>query len=173
MIADDVARIEQALQIELPTAYRAILVNFPLPAYAGNADTDIWDDADRLIQYNQELRTGSRFVKPWPVHFYAIGRDAGGSSQALDLGTGDLWWADHTHLDGPGSCKHGESFEQWAATYVDGLRDDLVGEGGDPSANAEERLAMEGRNARGSARQLGLAVVLLGLLALLAALWRR
>jgi hypothetical protein len=161
MTSDDVDRIERELQIELPASYRRLVEAFPLPSYAGNVETAIWDDANRLIEYNRELRTGTRWVKPWPAHFYALGRDQGGCSQAIDLRTGDLWWADRSHLDGPGSYKHAETFEQWADDYIDGLQQDLTGEGGDPTGTPQQRAEIEARNAGSSTRALIIVVVLI------------
>jgi len=46
---NDVSRIESALLITLPAAYRELLTSVSVPAYVGNSDTAFWDDADRLI----------------------------------------------------------------------------------------------------------------------------
>lgn len=151
MKGNDAARIESALQVTLPAAYRDLLTSFPLPAYAGNADTELWDDADRLIELNRELRSGTSSVKAWPTHMFALGRDAGGCSQAIDLRSGELWWADRGHLDVSSSYKHRESLEEWAVDYFEGLAQDLTGEGGDPSSTPRQREDLETRNARASA----------------------
>ena len=152
MTGNDVSRIESALLITLPAAYRELLTSVSVPAYVGNSDTAFWDDADRLIELNRELRSGTSSVKAWPAHMFAIGRDAGGSSQAIDLRSGELWWADRGHLDVPSSYKHQESLKQWAAEYFEGLAADLTGEGGDPSGTPQQREAVEEQNARASAR---------------------
>lgn len=169
MLSGDIERIERTFGIRLPSSYRRVLEAFPLSAYAGNADTDLWDDADRLIEYNQQLRAGSGGIKPWPNEFFAIGRD-GGSSQAIDLRTGDLWWADGAQLDLKTSHRHRESFEEWVDNYLDGLRRDLIGEGGDPAGTPSERAKVQGQNERSSARIGGYSwlgfLVALGLLIL-------
>jgi SMI1/KNR4 family protein SUKH-1 len=170
---DEVDKIEQALEVKLPDAYRRLVEAFPVPAFAGNSDLAFWDHADRLIEYNRELRSGPKYIKPWPTHFYALGRDSGGCSQAIDLRTGELWWADRGHLEGgQGTHKHTESFEEWAATYFKDLREDFAGEGGDPSGTPQQRAEFEARNARASARRgLGcLFIVVLGVAILVA--WR-
>lgn len=172
MTSEDLARIESSLEIRLPDAYRRVLQSFPLPAYAGNSDTDVWDDAERLIELNRELRSGGSFVKPWPTHFYALGREAGGCSQALDLRTGDLWWADRGHLDGAGSYKHTESFDAWAREYFGGLRSDLEGEGGDAAAPPEARAELEEKNARANVRLSGWLVAAVLLLIVAAVTWK-
>jgi hypothetical protein len=100
---------------------------------------------------------------------FALGRDAGGSSQANDLRTGELWWADRGHLDGAGSYKHGESLNQWAAEYFEGLATDLTGEGGDPAGTPQQREAFEEQNARSNVRVSAWLLVAL-LIAIAAAL---
>jgi hypothetical protein len=169
----DVSRIESSLQITLPRDYRRLLEAFPLQAFAGNSDTAVWDDADRLVELNRELRGGGAGgVNPWPAYFFALGRDAGGCVQAIDLRTNDLWWADRSHLDAASSYKHRETFEQWAAEYFEGLKSDLEGEGGDAAASPQERAALEEKNARANARFSGasIAVVLVIIVALI--LWK-
>jgi hypothetical protein len=170
---EDVARIESSLDIELPDDYRRLLVAFPLPAYAGNVDTAFWDDADRLIQYNRELRKGGAGIKPWPVHFYALGRDEGGCAQAIDLRNGELWWMDHCHVEAAGSYRHEEPLKEWAAAYFEDLAADLEGEGGEPSGTPERRGEIEERNARASARFSAALLVILLLVVAAALVWKR
>jgi len=172
MTGSDASRIESSLQVALPEPYRDLLTSFPVPAYAGNSDTAFWDDADRLIELNRELRGGASGVRAWPAHMFALGRDAGGCSQAIDLRSGELWWADRGHLDAPGSYKHRESLKEWATEYFDDLRTDLTGEGGDPSGTPGQREAVEERNARASARfSLTLLIAVLAAVAALVA-WK-
>ena len=85
MTVEDIKRVESALGITLPSAYSKVLAVFPVPAYAGNSEMMLWDDADALIALNRELRKGRSFEKPWPRRFFALGQDAGGCSDALDL----------------------------------------------------------------------------------------
>lgn len=40
-------------------SYRSRMTRFPVPAAAGNSDLGVWDDADRLIEFNLELRRGN------------------------------------------------------------------------------------------------------------------
>lgn len=102
----------------------------------------------------------------------ALGSDAGGCVQAIDLRTTDLWWADRGHLDAPGSYKHQETFERWAADYFEGLKSDLEGEGGDAAASPEQRAALEAKNAQANARSTGalIAFVVVGIVALI--IWK-
>jgi hypothetical protein len=150
MTSGDLARIEQALGIELPASYRARMLAFPIPAAAGNADLGVWDNADRLIEYNLEMRNGAPGgVKPWPRHFFAIGHMGDGSPYTLDLSDGDaVWWVDVGHLDNPSSQKEAPSFARWADDYFRVLREEMVGEGVDPDASANVRAVVETKNAR-------------------------
>jgi hypothetical protein len=162
---DDLARIEQALGITLPASYRRAVDPFPIPACAGNSDVAVWDDADKLIQYNLELRRGTPGgVTPWPSHFFALGNPGDGTPHALDLREeGVLWWVDRSSLDSPTSNRVPEPFEEWVAQYFMDLRADLAGEGVDPDATPQDRTRIEAANARsGIFARLGcFAIVLL------------
>src|SRR5574341_1138760 len=128
MTPDALARIEQALQIQLPQSYRTRMLAFPVPAAAGNTDLAVWDSADRLIEFNRELRAGAPGgVKPWPPHFFAIGHPGDGCPIALDLREGDaVWWIDHCHLGNPGSHREAASFTSWADDYFATLRQEMA-----------------------------------------------
>jgi hypothetical protein len=167
--AEDIARIERALEITLRESYRAALVPLPIPAAAGNSELGLWDDADRLIEYNRELRRGAPGgVKPWPPHFFALGHAGDGSPYALDLSQGDaVWWVDRTHLDNPASGKEADAFGPWAAEYFKVLREEMAGDGIDPDGTPQARAAEEAKGAWQSALGcLLLAVALVGVLAL-------
>jgi hypothetical protein len=61
LTATDLDRIEAALGVALPRVYREVMTRFPIPALAGNCDTDLWDDAAALIDHCGETRrSGSR-----------------------------------------------------------------------------------------------------------------
>jgi hypothetical protein len=146
---DDLARIEQALGIRLPAGYRRIMAAYPIAAAAGNTDLDVWDDADRLIEYNKRLRGGAH---PWPDSLFAIGHAGDGSPRALDLRTdeGAVWWMDHANVDSPTSEKESDSFESWAADYFAALREEMSGEEVDPDASPSRRAEVEEVNMRGA-----------------------
>ena len=150
MTADDFRRIEEALAIRLPASYRSRLAPYPIPAAAGNTDLGVWDGADRLIQFNLELRRGAPGgVKPWPAHFFAIGHPGDGCPYALDLRAGDaVWWVDHSHLDNPSSQKEADSFSVWADDYFATLRREMAGEEVDPDGSPDQRAAAEAKSAR-------------------------
>jgi hypothetical protein len=81
------------------------MVDFPIRAGRGNDDTELWDNASRLIEENRRLRGGLSGVPPWPPRFFCLGGTRSASVYAIDLTDPDaaVWWADHLHLDAPGS----------------------------------------------------------------------
>ena len=172
MTADDLQRIEELLSIRLPQSYRSRMAPFPIPAAAGNADLGVWDSADRLIEFNLELRRGAPGgVKPWPVHFFAIGHAGDGCPRALDLSAGDaVWWVDHCHLDSPSSQREADSFSLWADDYFATLRQEMAGEEVDPDGTPEQRAAAEAKGAREGTLGCLIAVVIVGAV-VLALIW--
>lgn len=147
------------------------MVAFPVAAAVGNADLGVWDSADRLIEFNLEMRRGAPGgVKAWPPHVFAIGHAGDGCPHALDLRTGDaVWWVDHGHLENPSSQKEADSFSLWADDYFATLRQEMAGEGIDPDGSPDQRAAAEAKNAREGA--LGCLIVAAILGAVLAVLW--
>lgn len=166
MKTEDIRRIEQALGITLPESYRTRMVPYPVPAAAGNTDLAVWDDADRLIEFNEELRRGAPGgVLPWPAHFFAIGHAGDGCPYALDFRAGDaVWWIDHGHLDNPSSQQEVDSFAAWADKYFATLREEMVGELVDPDGTPQQRAAVEKKNARGTMLSYALGCALLALI---------
>lgn len=148
MTESDLAVIEQALGIRLPLAYRQTMLAFPVPACAGNHDTELWDNAPELIALNQELRAGRRFVTPWPAEYFALGTDASGSTQALNLSDGTVFWADRCHLPPAGERGRVADFASWASGYVSNLRQDLEGEGVNPDGDPTSARQIEETNER-------------------------
>jgi hypothetical protein len=149
---EELARIEQSLGISLPASYKAAVAPFPVPAAAGNSDLAVWDDAERLVAFNLDLRRGAPGgVKPWPPHFFAVGHPGDGSPYALDLSSGDaVWWVDHCHLDNPATAREAEAFGPWMAAYCQELREEMAGEEVDPDGTPDHRRAGESRGARQS-----------------------
>ena len=163
------SRIEEALGIQLPQSYRDRMTRFPVPAAAGNIDLGVWDNSDRLIEYNLELRRGAPGgVKPWPPYFFAIGHAGDGCPHALNLRAGDaVWWVDHCHLDNPGSQQEAESFSAWADDYFATLREEMAGEGVDPESSPAVRAAAEVKETRRSAVGCLLATAIIGAVVIL------
>lgn len=135
MTEPDLALVEETLRIRLPPAYRQTMLAFPVPACAGNHNTELWDNAPELMKLNQELRVGRPFVTPWPAEYFALGTDAGGCTQALSLSEGTVFWADRCHLPAEGDRGRTRDFASWASEYISGLRRDLEGEGINPDGD--------------------------------------
>jgi hypothetical protein len=89
MTEADVDRIETALGVKLPAAYRHLLTHFPIRFEQGTSVGPLWDHADALIKRNQELRAARRSLgtvsDPIPPHYVFIGDDGGGWQHLLDI----------------------------------------------------------------------------------------
>jgi hypothetical protein len=159
-----------ALAIRLPVAYRRLVVPFPIPAYARNTDTELWDDPDALIELNRELRIGYRSAAPWPEHMFAVGRDGGGSASAIDLREAEapVWWADRCHLDMAGTAPESPSLPIWAEQHLAELRVELEEKGTDPAGPSSARDKANAAGARAEERFI-LAIAGIGALLVLAA----
>ena len=55
MTLDGISRIEAALGITLPSAYKALVTNYPPELFQHAADFDLMDDPDRVIAMNREV----------------------------------------------------------------------------------------------------------------------
>jgi len=178
MTEDDLRRIETTLDIRPPDSYRSAMLAFPVPALVGNRDHTIWDDADAIIEFNQELRSGtSGAVEPWPPHMFALGHVYDASACAIDLRSPDgaVWWVDHCHLTGAGSFEEHASFDGWLTNCVADLRHDCEADGIDPDGTPESREAVEEINARSGCRgfvYLVVALVLIAALIVVTATWQ-
>jgi hypothetical protein len=134
MIDADLRRIESVLGITLPGPYKRLAVPFPVPYLRGNADTDLWDDADQLIARNKELRTGFvRRHQPWPTHWFFIGDPLTACGNAIDLRDplAPVLWVDHCDLRSIEGVS-GQPFEEWLRTWTATIRADLEKDGIDP-----------------------------------------
>ena len=158
--------IESVLEISLPSAYRVVMLRFPVPALVGNDDSYLWDDPARLIEENRRLRNGAPGgVQAWPKRFYCLGRAGGGDVYAIDLEhpAAPVWWVDHSHLEAPSSGQVHASFEEWLQQFVRDTIQDLEGDGFDPNGSPEELESALAASARQDAACL-LWVVGVGLL---------
>lgn len=174
MTADDLDQIERELSIRLPEIYRKTVSPFPIPALAGNADDELWDNPTKLIALNRELRAGSTRRQPWPEHLFAVGEMDGESDVAIDLRYPEAptWWVDHGYLENDGSGQTHSRFADWAREHIEGIRSDLAGDGQNPEGTPEERAAIQEAEFRGSLRGcLVVAVVLI--LGVVAWVWLR
>lgn len=129
MTEADFIAIESQFSIKLPSAYRSALCPFPIQAYRGNSDTDLWDDAAKLIELNRRLREAEH----WPNHLFAVGCDAGGAMSAIDLSsaTAEMWWIDRD-IQATGTYATGQSFSSWAEELLESMRTGDYRDGFDP-----------------------------------------
>lgn len=163
MTNDDVTKIEERLGLRLPEAYRQFVTPYPIPALAGNTETELWDDAERLVSLNLELRAGSNIRKAWPAHLFCVGELDGESYVAIDVRetNAPVWWVDHGHLDGGGSGRTHDRLADWAGEYIEGLRSDLAGDEYDADGTPDELKARQEREARGANRGCIIALVVI------------
>jgi hypothetical protein len=105
MTDSDIQLIERELRIKLPVSYKRALVPFRIPAMVGNTDSALWDNAQRLVTLNRELRAGNRFRPAWPPYLFAVGDPHGDELTAIDTRTpeGPVWWLDHGMVDSKNS----------------------------------------------------------------------
>jgi hypothetical protein len=163
MTEHDLREIETALAIRLPAAYRTTMLAFPLPAFAGNSETELWDDAARLIEVNQQLRAGEYCcVKAWPPHLFCLGIEGDGSASALDLRDpeGAVYWIDHCHADDFEDAEP-DNFFEWLSEYTAEYHVILFESGIDPNGTPQERERIEEESARGGCLWLMITPVLI------------
>jgi hypothetical protein len=165
----DIARIERELGIHLPEVYKKALLSYPIAAYTGNSETMFWDDADRLIALNNELRRGIHAVAPWPARFYALGQDSGGCSDALDLEDPEhgVFWFDRQHVDAGANSRSPEKIEAWLMRQVKDYTSDLIDAGIDPDKSPEQRERIEKENVGKGCSGLMILIVALAIVLLI------
>jgi hypothetical protein len=143
MTEEDLRYIEKELSIALPAAYCKMMLDYPIPALRGNEDTDVWDNAIRLVEENKDLR--QRFG--WPTHLFALGYGAACEHFAIDLRHPDapVWWIDHWSPENSGSRKEAESFVAWSQNYFERVCDGMEC---DPNSTPTEYVEFLNENAR-------------------------
>ena len=128
MTESDFQFIEAKLSLRLPEAYRTALCPFPVRAYVGNSDTDLWDNAAGLVELNQRLRAEA----DWRSSLFVIG-ETDRSKIAIDLSTPKLqiWWIDGS-IQAPGSGPTDQSFTEWSSELLGQMRSGEYMDGFDP-----------------------------------------
>ena len=123
MSNEEITRIEKALAVELPQEYRAFMTQLDSEELQGNADSDLWDDPDAIIERNLELRKGIGMggKTPWPDHLIFIGDPLSACANAIDISEpgAPVHWIDHCAVDARSSGKIAESFVDWAQGYME------------------------------------------------------
>ena len=130
--------IEQALTISLPESYKRAVVPFRIPALAGNTDYPLWDDAQRLVEFNRQLRAGSLLRPAWPPHLFAVGNPHGDELIALATRSpdGPVWWLDHGVVDSQSSYQSSQHYcggrtgQRFSSAWI---RQIVPGRGGGPA----------------------------------------
>lgn len=151
MTEDELNRIEGALSIQLPASYRTFMSCFPIPAFAGNSELELWDDPDALIRENMALRTAdSHAQQAWPPQYFCVGNSGGSWVHAIDLEDeqGAVWYVDNFDFQGRGSGIIRESFTDWAIEYIAEVRSDLEIDGLNPDDTPEVRKRIEEQSSR-------------------------
>jgi hypothetical protein len=160
MTEEDLRYIERELSIVLPASYCKVMLDYPVPALRGNEDTDVWDNAIRLVEENKDLRQ----LFGWPNHLFALGYGAACEHYAIDLRHPDapVWWINRWSPENIGSRTEADSFAAWSLKYFEGLRGGMEG---DPNISPAEYDAFLNEQTRRESLQLIIfAVIALGLL---------
>ena len=169
MTEADMQTIERELGITLPEVYRKAVCPYPIPAWGGDVESELWDDASALVKLNRELRGGIYGMQPWPEWLFSVGGD-GEAYIGIDLRdpNGPTWWLDHGHISNESSGKTHDCFTSWVNEYVKDIRDDLTGDGYNPDATPEEYAAQAKADAARNSRSCLLVIIVLAAIALLA-----
>jgi hypothetical protein len=85
MDAEALDRIEQALGLPLPTAYRATMLDYPFPPAHEAAQLWMPDDAGVVLEMNRPIPERRLAGEPWPAHLVFIGTDGGEEDFVLDI----------------------------------------------------------------------------------------
>jgi hypothetical protein len=150
MTDSDIQLIERELAITLPESYKQAVIPFRIAAMVGNTDSQLWDDAQRLITLNRELRAGSRFRPAWPAHLFAVGDPHGDELIGLDTRTpdGPVWWLDHGIVDHKSSYESHSRFADWVEEFYRDTRSDLEGDGHNADGTPEVLDAAQSADAK-------------------------
>ncbi|MCP3956295.1 MAG: hypothetical protein GY719_00430 [bacterium] len=95
--------------------------------------------------------------------FYALGEDAVGCSDPLDLEDPKygVFWFDRQHVDVEEDQRSDEKLGAWIGRQIEDSRGDLEADGIDPDGTPEEKRAIEEENRKGCCLAL-LVIALVG-----------
>ena len=145
MTHEDIMKIEASLEIKLPDSYKSIMIDFPVPAYANNTETALWDNADALIGLNLRLRNREKYREPWPHNFFALG-EIKSSIDAVDLNDDDdlkVYWFEGQHVDLDGLSL---SLDDWLIVELDNLKAKLKSQSISPYCSPKKRQSLQNRS---------------------------
>jgi hypothetical protein len=95
MKASDIAMIEEALGVQLPSAYRALVCG---TEDSRLNDAGLFDDAALIVARTKEQRAGFGGAPSWPKEFVYIGDQDDACPYALDIASGVVLQTDHGNL---------------------------------------------------------------------------
>jgi hypothetical protein len=114
MTPADITRIEEALAVRLPEAYRTTMVG---PVAEKLGESGVFDDAELVIERTREQRKGYGGAAPWPSRYVYVGDQEDACPYAMDCETGVVIHSDHGSLsDQLGRI---ESVEKLTASLLD------------------------------------------------------
>ena len=96
MNQQELIQIEKELGITLPSDYKNVMMDYPIPG--GDCETyALCNDVSDVIKENLDLRQNGFFGSPWPDHFYALGLNGCGDYYFIDLKEERrmIYFADH------------------------------------------------------------------------------
>ena len=93
---EEVERIEAALGLRLPDAYKSVALNHPCPESEDISWHGLYRDAERVMEVNAEHRANGWFGIDWPDDYFVIGDTGCGDSYFIVVGESDkVYLADH------------------------------------------------------------------------------
>lgn len=130
MNAQDIKRIEERFAIAAPPEWVQLMLNYPsvlaklvLPDGCLVCEYDLCNDADFLIELNDEVRLepisdGDYSLFDWPESFLVIGDDGGGDYVCLDVNDaeGFVWRFDHIRCE---FYDYADSVAQYAQALIE------------------------------------------------------
>ena len=88
MTKSDVTRIEEALGVTLPEAYRSFVTS--KRDFDEVDDRSIFDDAESVIEATEIHRRGVSGLQPWPHHFVYIGDEDDACPYVIDCTSSEI-----------------------------------------------------------------------------------
>lgn len=119
MTNQDLAKLETELDLTLPAAYRALMLEHP----GFFRHYELCDHVDPLLYDNRFLREDGFFGENWPKTFYALGNDGSGNVYFITTEPfdGNVYFADHEGGPGPNELEAAKRHDSLAG-FVDSLR---------------------------------------------------
>jgi len=132
MTADDLARIQEELDVELPKTYREFVRKYPKTLLEAKrhmtkgdespAELELLNDADALIACNSGVQA-SQGLHDFPAEYFVIGQSGCGDYYAIDTDDDDspVYFWNHEIGDFDEEEEH-ESLAAFAAELIRGVK---------------------------------------------------